>query len=203
MPELTAELIVSLEAPEGVRLSPDGTRAAWVVAPYTRPGEHPESAIWVGWTDAREPSRRWTYGGAEQYPRWSPDGRRLAFLSDRAKRGTAGIHVIPADGGEAAPLVVRERAVSAFAWSPDGSRIAFAAPDEPDDDDRRRERERDDAVVNGRYARPRRLLVVDVASGEVTTLDVGDEHLAELAWSPDGGSLACITWPTPTLDDAR
>jgi dipeptidyl aminopeptidase/acylaminoacyl peptidase len=154
MPEPTAELIASLDAPADVRLSPDGARVAWVAAPYTRTGEHPDSAVWVGRTDGREPARRWTHGGADRYPRWSPDGRRLAFLSDRARRGTAGIHLIPADGGEAAPLVVRERAVSEFAWSPDGTRIAFTSPDEPGDEDRRKERERDDAVVNGR-ATPR------------------------------------------------
>jgi dipeptidyl aminopeptidase/acylaminoacyl peptidase len=202
VPELTPELIASLEAPADVRLSPDGSRVAWVAAPYTRAGEHAESAIWVGWTDAREPARRWTYGGADRHPRWSPDGRRLAFLSDRAKRGTAGIHVLPADGGEAAPLVVRERGVSAFEWSPDGSRIAFAAPAEPNDEDRRKERERDDAVVNGRVAPSDRLHAVDVASGQVIALDTGDEHVAALAWSPDGGRLAYVAWPTPSLDDA-
>lgn len=202
MPELSPELIASLHAPADVRLSPDGSRAAWVAAPYTRAGEHGESAIWVAWTDARERARRWTYGGADRQPRWSPDGRRLAFLSDRAKRGTAGIHLMPADGGEAAPLVVRERAVSTFEWSPDGSHIAFAAPDEPDDEDRRKERERDDAVVNGRAAPPDRLHVVDVATGEVTTLDTGGEHVAALAWSPDSGRLAYVAWRTPSLDDA-
>ncbi|HXM54609.1 MAG TPA: S9 family peptidase [Candidatus Dormibacteraeota bacterium] len=202
MPELTDELIASLETPSDVRLSPDGSRVAWVAAPYTRAGEHPESAIWIGWTDAREPARRWTYGGADRYPRWSPDGRRLAFLSDRARRGTAGIHVIPVDGGEAAPLVVRERAVSAFAWSPDAAFVAFTAPDEPHDEDRRRERERDDAVVNGRATPPDRLHVIDVTTGQVTTLDTGAEHVSGLAWSPDGRRLAYGTWPTPGLDDA-
>jgi dipeptidyl aminopeptidase/acylaminoacyl peptidase len=203
MPELTAELIASLDAPADVRLSPDGSRAAWVVAPYSRAGEHPESAVWVGWTDARQPARRWTHGGADRHPRWSPDGGRIAFLSDRARRGTAGIHLIPADGGEATPLAVRERSVSMFAWSPDASRIAFTAPDEPGDEDRRRERDRDDAVVNGRAAPADRLHVVDVASGDVTTLDTGAEHVASLAWSPDGGRIGYVTWPTPALDDAR
>jgi dipeptidyl aminopeptidase/acylaminoacyl peptidase len=206
MPELTAELIASLDAPSVVRLSPDGSRVAWVAGPYSRAGEHPERAVWVGWTDGREPARRWTYGGADGDPRWSPDGTRLAFLSDRARRGTPGIHVMPADGGEAAPLVVRERAVSAFEWSPDGGRIAFTAPDEPGDEDRRRERERDDAVVNGRAAPPDRLHVVEVASGAVTALATGDAHVAAaagLAWSPGGDRIAYVTWPTPSLDDAE
>jgi dipeptidyl aminopeptidase/acylaminoacyl peptidase len=57
-------------------------------------------------------------------------------------------------------------------------------------------------VVDGRAVPPDRLHVVDVASGAVTTLDTGDEHVAALAWSPDGGRLAWIAWRTPSLDDA-
>jgi Tol biopolymer transport system component len=79
-----------------VRLSPDGSRIAWVAAPYGAKGEHDESAIWMAAVDGIEMGRRWTYGGADTSPRWSPDGTRLAFLSDRAKRGTAGLYVMPA-----------------------------------------------------------------------------------------------------------
>ena len=130
--ELAAEIITGTWRPTEVRLSPDGGRVAWAAAPYGTETEHEESAIWVAAADGTEPARRWTYGGKDSTPRWSPDGTRLAFLSDRAKRGTAGLYVIPADGGEAARLVVRERAVSALAWSPDGRKLACLAPDEPD-----------------------------------------------------------------------
>jgi len=202
MPELTPELLTSLEMPDDVQLSADGARVAWVAQPYARAGEHPESAIWAAWTDGREPARRWTYGGADTHPRWSPDGTAIAFLSDRARRGTAGLHLAPAAGGEAAPLAVRERAISSFAWSPDGRRIAFVAPDEPGEDDRRRERERDDPVVDGASTPPGRLHLVDVQSREVTALATGSEHVAAVAWAPDGEWLAYVTWPTAGLDDS-
>jgi dipeptidyl aminopeptidase/acylaminoacyl peptidase len=200
--ELTTEMLTTTWYPIEVRLSPDGSRAAWVAAPYGTEGEHEESAIWVASVEGTDPGRRWTFGGKDTMPRWSPDGTRLAFLSDRAKRGTAGLYVIPSDGGEAEPGVVRERAISAFAWSPDGGRLAFSAPDEPDEEDKRREREHDDAEVFGERWQAHRLWSLELASGEVTPLDHGDGHVVALDWSPDGELLAVLVRPTPELDTA-
>jgi dipeptidyl aminopeptidase/acylaminoacyl peptidase len=200
MRELTAELITSSWVPREVRLSPDGTRVAWTAEPRGREGEHAESGIWMAATDGSTPAKRWTQGGADRHPRWSPDGARLAFLSDRRDRGTAGLYVMEAAGGEASPLVVRKRSVETFAWSPDGARIAFVAPDEPTDEDERREKERDDADVRGERWRYGRLHVVDVATGDVSDLPVGDVHVFEVTWSPDGRELAFLSRRTPELD---
>ncbi|MBO0744723.1 MAG: S9 family peptidase, partial [Candidatus Dormibacteraeota bacterium] len=117
-----------------------------------------------------------------------------------AERGTAGLYVMRADGGEARPLVVRKRAVAGFTWSPDGRRIAFLAPDEPTDEDDRRERERDDADVYGARRRYQRVRVVDVRTGEATGPVTGEVHVTEVAWSPDGEWLGCIARPSPELD---
>src|SRR5438128_9250430 len=66
-------------------------------------------------------------------PRWSPDGKYLAFLSDRAKRGTGQLYLIAADGGEALALtsIKNKKSVDDFAWSPGGGQIAFTSSDEP------------------------------------------------------------------------
>ena len=198
--ELTTDTITGTWCPTEVRLSPDATRVAWVAAPYGAAGEHDESAIWVARLEAIEQARRWTYGGKDSAPRWSPDGTKLAFLSDRAKRGTAGLCVIPTDGGEADALVVRQRAVSALAWSPEGDKLAFLAPGEPDEEDRQRERERDDAEVIGERWLVHRLWVVELSSRQVRKLGDIEGHLVALDWSPKGTMLAVIVRPTPVPD---
>ncbi|MGH3472815.1 MAG: S9 family peptidase [Nocardioidaceae bacterium] len=199
--ELTAELITSTWHPEGVHLSPDGRRVAWSASPYGQTEEHGESAVWVAGVDPSESARRWTRGGNDTDPRWSPDGSLLGFRSDRKVRGTHGLYVIRADGGEAAPLVVRERSIGAFCWSPDCHRIAFCAPDEPNEDDKRREEERDDHDVYGERSQYHRIHLVELGSGEVTTLVGDDRHVVDVAWGPDGSVVAFIAQDTPEPDE--
>ena len=58
------------------------------------------SAVWSVPAGGGE-ARRLTYGRSDSAPRWSPDGRWLAFLSDREKDGLRQVHLLPRDGGEA------------------------------------------------------------------------------------------------------
>src|SRR5688572_30454525 len=111
----------------GVRLSPDGALAAYVVAPVSRREEHPVSAIWLASTSA--PARQLTAGTAEdKAPRWSVDGRTLYFLSDRARRGTAQLYGISPEGGEANSITDWEPGIADYLPLPDG-RIALLAVD--------------------------------------------------------------------------
>jgi dipeptidyl aminopeptidase/acylaminoacyl peptidase len=205
MTELTAELIVDLAVLSDVVLSPDGSRVAYTVKPVGKKEEHPLSAIWVAQLDGSSPPRRLTVGAAEdRAPLWSPDGRQLAFLSDRARRGTMQLYVINMEGGEARPLtpVKNKRPVLRFNWSPTGGTIAFTSADEPDDEDERREKEKDDPEVFGERWPHARLRVVSVDSEEITGLASGPRHIAEFAWSPDGDALAWFSWQAPPLEFA-
>lgn len=201
---LTEELIVSGTFPDDPQLTADGSRVAYVAATYGQEGDHSEGAIWVAPTDGSAMARQWTFGGGrDDTPRWSPDGQTLAFLSDRAKRGTKALYRMSAEGGEANKLVERKRSIETFAWSPEGARIAFLAPDDPTDEDERREKERDDADVYGERWQQNRLHILDLATGAATTLPTGDLHVTECAWSPDGTTIAYFTRPTPELEEDR
>ena len=196
---LTPELISSLWRAGDVRLSPDGTRVAWEATPTGAEGEHGEGAIWVARVGDPASARRWTRGGKDTRPRWSPDGTRLAFCSDRAERGTMGLYVLDLAGGEAEPVLVRERSVTSYAWSPDGSALAVLAPDEPDDEDKRRVDERHDADVFGERWRRQRLLRVEPGAA-ATVVWAPELHLTDVAWSPDGERFAVVARATPEID---
>ena len=203
MLELTAELIADLPVPQDLDLSPDGRWVAYALVPNSKKEEHPTAALWIAATDVARPPRRFTPGTSEdRHSRWSSDGSQIAFLSDRAKRGTAQLYVIPADGGEARHLTGTDnkKGVDQFAWSPGGGHIAFTSADEPTAEDERREKERDDADVYGERWPYARLRLLSLATNEVATLAAPARHVAAFAWSPDGSEVAYLTLETPALE---
>ena len=118
-----------------LQLSPDGGTAAFVVREMDLEEDRWHSSIWTVPADGRTPPRRLTRSQAgERSPRWSPDGRYLAFLSSREGEGSGSqIWLLPAEGGEAFQATALDRSISSFAWSPGGDRFAVVLRDEPED----------------------------------------------------------------------
>jgi Tol biopolymer transport system component len=107
------------------RLSPDGRTVAFVVTRIDREANDYRSAIFLAPVDRSSPPRRLTSGEkADAAPRWSPDGRELAFVSSRAD-DTKQLYVLPLEGGEARRLTSLKESVREPAWSPDGTQVAF------------------------------------------------------------------------------
>src|SRR5215213_2153203 len=120
----SADDLYQLDWLEDPRISPDGRYVAYVHVSVDRTRNSYRRAIWLAPADGG-PARRFTAGAkSDTTPRWRPDGRRLAFCSNRAGDATQ-IYTIDLAGGEARQLTSLPYGASAPAWSPDGRRIAF------------------------------------------------------------------------------
>jgi dipeptidyl aminopeptidase/acylaminoacyl peptidase len=118
------------------QMSPDGTKVAFVRVSVDEKADQYDSAIWLARTDASEPPRRLTGGNRDNAPRWSPDGRQLAFVRSIEKDGRAQppqVYVMAMIGGEARSVTEIPRGAGNPAWAPDGKTIAFSSQARPDE----------------------------------------------------------------------
>lgn len=130
---ITFDDLISMHRVSDPRLSPDGKWIAYTVATPDKETNQIVSDIWMVGTSGSEP-RQITRGGSDQRARWSPDGKKLAFLSGRG--GTAQVYSISPAGGEATRLTSVPSGADNELWSPDGKTIAFVSrvyPDCPDE----------------------------------------------------------------------
>src|SRR5690606_4725047 len=125
-----------------------------------RKGEHTESAIWL--SRDGQPAKRFTGGESNDHDvSWSPDGTRLAFLSNRKDRKEEGIYVLPVGGGEAQRLGELEGSLSSLKWSPDGASLAVIRVDPDTPEEKKRKEDKDDPEVFEEDTKLARLWVVD------------------------------------------
>jgi dipeptidyl aminopeptidase/acylaminoacyl peptidase len=198
------EDVYALTSVADPRLSPDARRVAYVVNRIDREANAYRAAVWTTMLDGSEAPRRFTSGERSDHsPRWSPDGRWLAFVSNRdgedEKESHGELYVLPSDGGEPRRLTEGKEAVESIAWSPDSRRIAFArrVRDEAyeEEDDRLRAPRRFGRLfykldgVGWTGDRRRHLFVVDLDGDERQLTDGDCEDDGPVAWSPDGSRI--------------
>jgi dipeptidyl aminopeptidase/acylaminoacyl peptidase len=127
---LDKETFMDMESVGNASISPDGTQIVFSREWVDKQRDQSRSSIWI--VDVQGTRPRELTGGSwrDSSPVWSPDGKRIAFLSDRT--GTNQLHVMWADTREVAQLTHLERSPNDLRWSPDGKQIAFTmfVPDE-------------------------------------------------------------------------
>ena len=115
------------------QISPDGSRVVFVRVWVNQKADRYDTALWIVSTSGGAP-RQITAGPRDGAPRWSPDGKTLAFVRSPERDGRpqpAQIWLMSLDGGEAQPLTDTPRSPAGFEWSPDGKTIAFVSREDP------------------------------------------------------------------------
>jgi dipeptidyl aminopeptidase/acylaminoacyl peptidase len=190
--------------PSDPRPSPDGRWVAFTGSLWERLEGGPKTRICLAPTEGASTSAKEVSSGPEHDagPRWSPDGRRLSFVSDRREKGRMQLFALAVEGlGEAEPLPEIEGTIEEHAWSPDGSRILVLAAGLHADSAGAEgsgalESEKDlpdwapkvDSWEDRQVRR--RLWLIDVGSGAVRALSRDDLNVWEADWCGDGAVVA-------------
>ncbi len=183
---LTPEQTLNIKRIGDLQISPDETRIAMVVTEPVK-GTSSNRDIWILNMKSGKTIRFTASEKSDNRPRWSPDGKILAFLSGRTDKTQ--IHAIRADGGEAEALTDSKTGVQSFEWSPDGKKIVYMASEPPTEDEEQKKKDKDDVRVVDLDDKPSRLWVFDVEAKETSQLTKGEWRISSYCWTPDGSAL--------------
>lgn len=207
---ITAEDLYRFQIITCPRISPDGRYVAFSLQRVEQKTEKKFSNLWLAPAEQGAP-RQFTYGDqVDVQPCWAPDGRQIAFLSNRKDEKQFQIYAIPIDGGEARPLTDLKGEFGSFEWSPDGTQLAcsFRKTDQAEIEREEDEQKKKLGVVERHITRlifkaddygflPQErwhIWIIEAKTGkarQLTTGDRYDEHAPH--WSPDGRQIVFVS----------
>ena len=212
LPPLTSTDLYEFRFLTDAQISPDGARVAYAVKVVNDARDGYRGAIWLVPFDESESASQITSGvGQDSSPRWSPDGRNLAFLSDRGepakgkKRAPRNVYVQAQAGAEARQLTTFADDCSDLVWSPDGSRVAFVVRDPKEQDepeairvyDRARYKSDEGGLFDGRR---KHVWLAALDGSAPRPLTAGDWDDGQPEFSPDGAEIAFVSNRTEQRD---
>ena len=203
----TPEFSMEIQTVGSVVPSPDGTRVVWTQTKARMDAEHSEDVtqIWMARSDGSDRVQLTRGEKSSSNPAWSPDGKWIYFVSPRF--GKDDLFRIPVTGGESEQLTKVKGAVGVFAVSKDGARLAYTSA-EPDPDTEKAVKEKRDWRVLDEKPKNAGIYVIPAEADEKgerkpRAVTSPDRHVQQIAWSPDGASIAFVYWATPVVNEWR
>jgi dipeptidyl aminopeptidase/acylaminoacyl peptidase len=195
--------MIQLPALSDPQLSPDGTRILFVMdGPDWKANRRVGHLYRIGADGADQVQLTFGERG-ESSPRWSPDGRRIAFLARRGDDQTNQIYVLDADGGEARRVTNHPTAPGDLTWAPDSRLVFFTAANAPTPEAKEKKRLQDDVFAFEETNFDHEHLWVTDLDGKATQITFGDYSVTDYTLSPSGSAVAMTRAPSPLLEDMR
>jgi len=184
----TVDQILSLKRVGSPQIAPDGRWVAYTVRETNWDDNAYETEIWIASAETGATRQLTNAKKSSRSPAWSPDGSKLAFISDRTDKSQ--IYVINPLAGEAEALTTLEDGVNSFEWSPDSRTIAYTATEPKTTALKDREKKYGEFQVVELDQRVTQLFVLDVGSRATRPLTTSAFTVGRFAWSPDGKTIA-------------
>jgi dipeptidyl aminopeptidase/acylaminoacyl peptidase len=204
---------LALKGLSEISASPDGQYIAYTLAEKDLDNDETGSSVWMQPSRGGEPVRMTAADSNSSTPKWSPDGRFLAVLSDRAD-DTSQVWLLDRRGGDAQQLTSLIQGVNAFAWAPDGKRLLLVAEDPTpaalDEEERPNPRpyvvdrlqfKEDYVGYLDRYRS--HIHVIELDSRETRQVTFGDFEDGDPAWAPDSKRIVFVSNRTDEPDANR
>jgi len=191
----TPEMQLKTKAIATPRVSPDGLWVAYSVSNEVMAADKSEfvSQVWLGSVDGKQNMQLTFADKSSTNPKWSPDGKWLAFTSSR-KDSKNNLYLIRVAGGEAEMITDLKGNVSDYDWSPDGKWIAYSMTDTKSEEEEKNDKGRNDARWVDENIKMSRLYVMPVAKDangkrDVRKLTADSRSIGGFDWSPDGAKI--------------
>lgn len=212
---LKAEDLYELKSVTDPQFSPDGKKCVFVQTEMLENKNDYASNLYIIDIENGGEPKQWTFGENRNHsPRWSPDGSKVAFVTNR--NGKNQIFVMDANGGEAQQAASFKNGASGPVWSPDGAKIACSVSLKPDEDLLEKEEEKKDekklepfVAVEMKYksdaagfwdGKYKQTAIINLADGKAELLAKGEADYHLQCWSPDGKTIVLSADETQERD---